>query len=64
MGFSRQEYWNGVPLLSPIFFLLLLKYSLVLIKDSIFHVLKFKNTELVDEVRVIIRVYSVDQNGE
>ena len=64
MGFSRQEYCNGVPLPSPIFPLLLFKYSLVLIKDSIFHVLKFKNTEFVDEVRVIIRVYSMDQNGE
>ena len=24
MGFSRQEYWNGVPFLSPKLFLLLL----------------------------------------
>ena len=28
MGFSRQEYWSGVPLPSPKFFLLVAKYSL------------------------------------
>ena len=26
MGFSKQEYWSGVPLSSPISFLLMLKY--------------------------------------
>ena len=34
MGFSRQEYWNGVPLPSPkLFLLLLLSYSVV--SDSV-----------------------------
>ena len=27
MGFSRQEYWSGVPLPSPWFFLVLFKYD-------------------------------------
>lgn len=41
-----------------------LKHSLILRKDSISQILKYKNTDLVDETRAIIRAYPMDQNGE
>ena len=36
MGFSRQEYWNGVPLPSRHFYLFIFDYSFLLVLPQLF----------------------------
>ena len=36
MGFSRQEYWSGMPLLSPLFLMILIKTSLMYCRMSLY----------------------------
>ena len=43
MGFSRQEYWSGVPLPSPKYSIKCLKHSLIYTEKSIFFILDKKS---------------------